>query len=186
MADTNSAFSYPVAPHVNERTDELVASFASSTPVKHVIIDDFLDADYAEQLYKDLPDPNAMPKSRDYMFSDKRELSTLDRHSEISKQLHEVFMSPAFAQLASKLVGPRGVPRSRVHRRRVPRRFRGQLPRPARRLQHPPRPRQLAARVQHPAVPEPGMGALAGAANCCSPPIPTRRRSRSSRSSTGS
>ena len=105
MADASPTFSFPVASHVNERSDEFAASFASSHPVKHVIIDDFLDADFAERLYADLPDPNAMPKSRDYMFSDKRELSTLDRHSDISKQLHEVFMSPQFAQLASKLVG---------------------------------------------------------------------------------
>jgi Rps23 Pro-64 3,4-dihydroxylase Tpa1-like proline 4-hydroxylase len=96
---------YPVQPSVSERIDELVTQFATSAPVKHVIIDDFLDADYAEQLFADLPNPDAMPKSRDYMFSDKRELSTLDTHSDISKKLHEVFMSPEFADLASKLVG---------------------------------------------------------------------------------
>lgn len=95
----------PVQPHVSERVDELVTEFAISTPVKHVVIDDFLDPAFAQKLYDDLPDPNAMPKSRDYMFSDKRELSTLDRHSDISKQLHEVFMSQEFADLASKLVG---------------------------------------------------------------------------------
>ncbi|WP_375485168.1 2OG-Fe(II) oxygenase [uncultured Jatrophihabitans sp.] len=83
----------------------LVAQFASSGPVKHVVIDDFLDSEYAQQLFDDLPDPKAMPKSRDYMFSDKRELSTLDRHSAISIQLHDIFMSPEFADLASKLVG---------------------------------------------------------------------------------
>ena len=95
----------PIGPHVSEQIDELVTEFATSGPVKHVIIDNFLDTEFAQKLFDDLPDPNAMPKSRDYMFSDKRELSTLDRHSDISKQLHAVFMSQEFAQLASKLVG---------------------------------------------------------------------------------
>ena len=89
---------FPVASGVSERVDELVEEFAQSRPVKHVVIDGFLDENFATKLFEDLPDPDAMPKSRDYMFSDKRELSTLDRHSELSKQLHEVFMSTEFAQ----------------------------------------------------------------------------------------
>ncbi len=96
---------FPVNPSVDGRADELARSFAASAPVKHIVVDDFLDAEFAQKLFEDLPDPDAMPKSRDYMFSDKRELSNLDQHSEISKQLHEVFMSPGFAALASKLVG---------------------------------------------------------------------------------
>lgn len=98
-------FGYPVSPRVNDRINQLVTEFQASTPVKHVVIDNFLDTDFAQKLFEDLPDPDTMPKSRDYIFSDKRELSTLDRHSELSKQVHEVFMSPQFAQLASKLVG---------------------------------------------------------------------------------
>lgn len=95
----------PVQPHVVERWDEYVATFQAARPVRHVAIDDFLDADFAMKLYDDLPQPDSMPKSRDYMFSDKRELSTLDRHSELSKQVHEIFMSPEFASLCSRLIG---------------------------------------------------------------------------------
>ncbi len=96
---------YPVSPRVSGEIDDLPASFASSSPVRHVVIDNFLDDTYAHEFYNDLPDLAAMPKSRDYMFSDKRELSTLDRHSDVSRQLHEVFMSQQFADLASHLVG---------------------------------------------------------------------------------
>lgn len=96
---------YPVSPSVFDRREEFAESFRKSTPVKHVIIDDFLDASFAEKLYADLPQADAMPKSRDYMFSEKRELSTLDRHSDLSKQLHEVFMSPEFAEFLSPLTG---------------------------------------------------------------------------------
>lgn len=99
------ALQYPVRAGVSESAADLATAFQTSHPVKHVVIDDFLDAEFAQRLYDDLPDPNAMPKSRDYVFSDKRELSTLDRHSDISRQLHEVFMSPAFAELASTILG---------------------------------------------------------------------------------
>lgn len=96
---------FPVSPSVFARRDEFGASFQQSTPVRHVVIDDFLDADFAERLYADLPSPDAMPKSRDYMFSDKRELSTLDRHSPLSKELHAIFMSPEFAEFLIPLTG---------------------------------------------------------------------------------
>ena len=71
----------PVSPGIAERADELAATFGASTPVRHVAIDGFLDEDYAQQLFEDLPQPDAMPKSRDYMFSDKRELSGCGRSS---------------------------------------------------------------------------------------------------------
>ena len=66
----------PVQSHVAERWDDYVATFQAARPVRHVAVDDFLDADFAMKLYDDLPQPDAMPKSRDYMFSDKRELSS--------------------------------------------------------------------------------------------------------------
>lgn len=96
---------HPVQPHVSEQVDEYERTFNGATPVRHVAIDNFLDEDFAQKLFEDLPQPDAMPKSRDYMFSDKHELSTLDRHSELSKQLHEVFMSKEFAEFLRPLAG---------------------------------------------------------------------------------
>jgi Rps23 Pro-64 3,4-dihydroxylase Tpa1-like proline 4-hydroxylase len=98
-------FCYPVSSWVSADADALVASFRQSRPVRHVVIDQFLDKDYVQELFTDLPDLTVMPKSRDYVFSDKRELSTLDMHSEISRKLHEVFMSTEMAEFASHLVG---------------------------------------------------------------------------------
>lgn len=95
--------SYPVSPDVSLRLGQLASAFARSGPVKHVVIDDFLEPVYARELYEDLPDLSEMPKSRDYVFSDKRELSTLDKHSSVSKLLHQIFMSPEFAEFVSTL-----------------------------------------------------------------------------------
>ena len=97
--------SYPVSQRLFADIDGLADRFASSGPVRHIVIDDFLDEAYAQEFFNDLPDLAAMPKSRDYVFSDKRELSTLDMHSDLSRQLHEIFMSQEFADLASRLVG---------------------------------------------------------------------------------
>jgi Rps23 Pro-64 3,4-dihydroxylase Tpa1-like proline 4-hydroxylase len=96
---------YPVSPKVAADSDILVSRFRESGPVKHIIVDDFLDEDYARGLFHDLPELAVMPKSRDYMFSDKRELSTLDMHSDLSRQLHDVFMCDDFADFSSRLVG---------------------------------------------------------------------------------
>lgn len=97
----------PIQSHVSENLDEYVRQFNAATPCRHVIIDNFLDTEYAEQLYADLPGVDGMPKSRDYMFSDKRELSMLDRHSQLSRRLHDVFMSPEFADWLAALAGHR-------------------------------------------------------------------------------
>jgi len=98
-----SVLPQPIAP-LPTGSAELVARFADSTPVRHVVIDDFLAPDAADALYVDLPGLETMPKSRDYVFSDKRELSTLDRHSAATARVHEALTSDEFAQLLSALV----------------------------------------------------------------------------------
>jgi len=98
---------YPVSENVSQQRDELARVFNAASPCRHVAIDRFLDGAFAQKLFDDLPQPDAMPKSRDYVFSDKRELSTLDRHSEISRQLHDVFMSDEFAAFLEPFAGHR-------------------------------------------------------------------------------
>jgi Rps23 Pro-64 3,4-dihydroxylase Tpa1-like proline 4-hydroxylase len=94
---------HPIAPRT-DTVDQLAARFRQSTPVRHLVLDDFLDAAYADALFADLPALDAMPKSRDYVFSDKRELSTLDTHSDVSAELHRAFTSDQFQGLLSALV----------------------------------------------------------------------------------
>jgi Rps23 Pro-64 3,4-dihydroxylase Tpa1-like proline 4-hydroxylase len=94
----------PIAPR-SRTAAELAAEFAASTPVRHVVLDDFLEPAAADALYADLPDLEQMPKSRDYVFSDKRELSTFDRHSDTTARVHAALVSDEFAGLLSELVG---------------------------------------------------------------------------------
>jgi Rps23 Pro-64 3,4-dihydroxylase Tpa1-like proline 4-hydroxylase len=95
---------FPLTKRSSGDWSALAESFRSSGPVRHVTIDNFIDEALAKQLLEDFPRPDEMPKSRDYMFSDKRELSTLDKHSEASKVLHEVFVSPDFADFLKSLL----------------------------------------------------------------------------------
>jgi Rps23 Pro-64 3,4-dihydroxylase Tpa1-like proline 4-hydroxylase len=94
----------PIAPRAT-RDHELAAAFAGASPVKHLILDNFLEGSYAEELLAALPDLDAMPKSRDYVFSDKRELSTLDTHSALTARLHRALVSEPFTAFLSSLVG---------------------------------------------------------------------------------
>jgi hypothetical protein len=99
-----SVLPQPIAPRAESEAD-LAASFAQSTPVKHLVLDDFLLAATADELFADLPGVDAMPKSRDYMFSDKRELSTFDTHSAVTANIHAALTSKEFEGFLSSLVG---------------------------------------------------------------------------------
>jgi Rps23 Pro-64 3,4-dihydroxylase Tpa1-like proline 4-hydroxylase len=94
----------PIAPRAEDMS-AIASAFQRATPVRHVVLDDFLDQDYAQELFAELPTIDAMPKSRDYVFSDKRELSTLDTHSSVTRRLHQAFGGSEFASLLSALVG---------------------------------------------------------------------------------
>lgn len=98
-------FPHPMIGRSPEELAGYAESFKSSTPARHLVIDNFLDVDVANGLLDDFPKPGEMPKSRDYMFSDKRELSTLDRHSEASRALHKAIMSDEFVAFLGSLVG---------------------------------------------------------------------------------
>lgn len=98
-------FPYPFTDRSPQERAAMVQRFQTATPVRHVAIDGFLDEPIAQQLLDDFPPPDEMPKSRDYMFSDKRELSTLDRHSEASRAVHKALTSPEFVGFLGELVG---------------------------------------------------------------------------------
>lgn len=79
--------------------------FQGAAPVRHLVIDDFLSSDWAQELFSDLPSIDEMPKSRDYMFSNKRELSTLDLGPPTCVALHDVFVGSEMAALLTDLLG---------------------------------------------------------------------------------
>ncbi|WP_040337348.1 2OG-Fe(II) oxygenase [Candidatus Blastococcus massiliensis] len=88
-----------------DRGEELAAQFRSAEPFPHLIIDNFLDVETAEKLLAEFPSPEAMPKSRDYVFGDKHELSSVAEQGPTSKAFYDALMSDQFKQFISTLTG---------------------------------------------------------------------------------
>jgi Rps23 Pro-64 3,4-dihydroxylase Tpa1-like proline 4-hydroxylase len=88
-----------------DRADELKAEFESGDPFPLLVIDDFLDQDTAEGLLAEFPEPDAMPKSRDYMFGDKHELSSVAEQGPVSKSFYDALMGEDFKAFIGTLTG---------------------------------------------------------------------------------
>lgn len=86
---------------------QLAEQFATAQPFPHVVIDDFLDHDFALQLLGEFPAAEEMPHSRDYVFGDKRELSSLESRGPVSKSYHDMLLSEDFAAVLERLTGRR-------------------------------------------------------------------------------
>ncbi|MGY1805400.1 2OG-Fe(II) oxygenase [Blastococcus sp. SYSU D00922] len=88
-----------------DRADELSKEFQTASPFPLLVIDDFLDTATAEALLQEFPRPDAMPKSRDYVFGDKHELSSVAEQGPTSKAFYDALMGDQFKQFISTLTG---------------------------------------------------------------------------------
>ena len=79
--------------------------FRAGDPFPLVVIDGFVHDDLAKQLVDEFPAIDAMPKSHDYVFADKRELSDLQRFGTAGATLEQALLSPRFAAALSELTG---------------------------------------------------------------------------------
>jgi Rps23 Pro-64 3,4-dihydroxylase Tpa1-like proline 4-hydroxylase len=87
------------------RAEELSGEFRSAHPFPLLVIDDFLDTTVAEELLQEFPAPDDMPKSRDYVFGNKHELSSVADQGPTSKAFYEALMGDDFKQFISTLTG---------------------------------------------------------------------------------
>jgi Rps23 Pro-64 3,4-dihydroxylase Tpa1-like proline 4-hydroxylase len=88
-----------------DRAEELKTEFQEAKPFPLLVIDDFLDTEVAEKLLAEFPSPDAMPKSRDYVFGDKHELSSVAEQGPTSKAFYDALMGEKFQQFISTLTG---------------------------------------------------------------------------------
>ena len=88
-----------------DRGDQLKDQFYAASPFPLLMIEDFLDTTTAKALLAEFPAPNAMPKSRDYMFGDKRELSSVAEQGPTSKAFYDALLGPQFQEFIRKLTG---------------------------------------------------------------------------------
>lgn len=88
-----------------ERGTDLAAEFQNGDPFPLLMIDDFLDDETANALLAEFPAPDAMPKSRDYMFGDKHELSSVAEQGPTSRAFYDALMGPEFQTFLQQISG---------------------------------------------------------------------------------
>lgn len=87
------------------QAEALRAEFTAAEPFPLLVLDEFLEPEFAADLLADFPAIDAMPKSRDYMFGDKHELSSIEAASEAGKRFHSMATSPEFESFLAEATG---------------------------------------------------------------------------------
>ncbi len=82
-----------------------VTTFRDAEPFPHIVIEEFVTDDLANALISEFPDIGAMPHSRDYMFGNKHELSSIEAAGQASAAFSEAVNTPVFAAALSELTG---------------------------------------------------------------------------------
>jgi hypothetical protein len=91
--------------HLFEDKERLRDEFRAAKPFELVVIDGFMPEQLAEEVLAEFPGIGEMPKSRDYVFGQKRELSSVAHQGPASARFYEAVTSPEFAEFVSFLVG---------------------------------------------------------------------------------
>jgi len=97
---------FPIDPRTVARADDYAAAFARREPFRHVVIDGFLDADYAAQLLQDFP-----PFERGNARNEAGELggkSTVERIRELGPSyasLDDLIQSRVFLDFIGRITG---------------------------------------------------------------------------------
>ncbi len=96
-------------PGINPRwtndVDGLRRAFAEAQPFPLLVLDDFLELDLAEQLLSEFPAIDAMPRSRDYVFGSKHELSSVEASGAAGRRFHQVMVSDGFRHFLRATTG---------------------------------------------------------------------------------
>ena len=103
------ALADPITELVNERwrrhPAELQPAFRDADPFPLLVLDDFLVPAFADALLAGFPALESMPRSRDYVFGKKHELSSVDSYDSASQRLSQLVLSPGFASFLRESTG---------------------------------------------------------------------------------
>jgi hypothetical protein len=82
---------------------ELAVEFKNGSPFPLVVIDEFLDPEFADQLLAEFPSIDTMAHSKDYIFGDKREEAGFANFGPACKAYHDYLLSDEFADVVSTI-----------------------------------------------------------------------------------
>ena len=85
--------------------DALASSYATAQPFPHIVLDGFIAEDLARSLLEEFPDISEMPRSRDYVFGNKHELSSVEQRGAAGRRYRDEVLSADFAALVSAICG---------------------------------------------------------------------------------
>lgn len=88
-----------------EEPARVAESFAAAAPFPHVVIDGFLDVKVARALAAEFPAMDEMPRSRDYVFGKKHELSSVGSRGGAAATYRDALLSADFAEVLSEVCG---------------------------------------------------------------------------------
>jgi hypothetical protein len=94
--------------HLEGERDELHKEFTTGRPFRHVVLDDFADAQRLRELVQEIPDPHeaGIGKSRDYVFAkNKFEKSGFVEFGPQCRALYEDLCSDRFRELLHAITG---------------------------------------------------------------------------------
>jgi Rps23 Pro-64 3,4-dihydroxylase Tpa1-like proline 4-hydroxylase len=83
----------------------LAKEFESGEPFPLLLIDGFLEESFAEELLSEFPSIDAMNRTKDYVFGDKREEADFAKAGPISQAYYDYLLSDDFAEIVSTVTG---------------------------------------------------------------------------------
>ena len=87
------------------RAASLSTDFHEARPFPLLVMDGFLTEDAARGLESEFPCIEDMPKSRDYVFGNKHELSSVEQAGIYGRAFHQAVTSPGFADFLKVVTG---------------------------------------------------------------------------------
>ena len=83
----------------------LAEEYKNGDPFPLVVIDGFLEEDFANQLVAEFPSVDDMAHSKDYIFGDKREEADFAKAGPAAQAYHDYLLSDEFAEVVSTVTG---------------------------------------------------------------------------------
>jgi hypothetical protein len=83
----------------------LRSQFETAQPFPLVVLDEFLEPAEARALLAEFPAIDAMPRSQDYVFGKKHELSSIEGSGPAGARFYQAMTGPAFARFLGDLTG---------------------------------------------------------------------------------
>ena len=99
------ALSIPVSARWLHEPASLLPVFLAAEPFPLLVLDDFLEDGFAHELVAEFPRVDIMPRSRDYVFGKKHELSSIEGAGPASTLFHMAMTSEMFRSFLHEATG---------------------------------------------------------------------------------